>query len=161
MRHIISALVENKPGVLAHIAGLFSARGFNIESLAVGETESPRLSRLTLVSTGDDEVIEQIRKQLGKVIDVVKVMDLTGSDVIERDLALIRIHCPPPKRTELFDLIGVFRGAVVDVGAREITAQMIGPEAKIQAFLEVLAPYGIREMVRTGRIAIRRSETRS
>lgn len=159
MRHILSALVENKPGVLAHIAGLFSARGFNIDSLAVGETENPRFSRMTLVTVGDDDVIEQIRKQLGKVIDVVKVTDLTGSEFIERDLTLVRIAVPPAKRSEVFDLVKVFRGEVVDVGAKEIIVQMLGSERSVQAFLDLVGPYGVRELVRTGRIAIRRSET--
>lgn len=159
MRHIISALVENKPGVLAHIAGLFSARGFNIESLAVGETESPRFSRMTIVTVGDDYVLEQIRKQLGKVIDVVKVIDLSGTDLIERDIALVRIYAPPPKRVEIFDLVRVFRGSIIDVGARDIIVQMVGSEQKVQAFLDIIQPYGVREMVRSGRIAIKRSET--
>ena len=116
MRHIISAIVENKPGVLAHISGLFAARGFNIDSLAVGETEDPGRSRMTVVVRGDDAVLEQVRKQLGKIIDVIKVTDFSGTDIIERDLMLIKVAAHPEKRKEVFEITSAFRGKIVDIG---------------------------------------------
>ncbi|HUX02853.1 MAG: acetolactate synthase small subunit [Phycisphaerae bacterium] len=158
MRHIISAIVENKPGVLAHIAGLFAGRGFNIDSLAVGETEDPARSRMTVVVRGDDAVLEQVRKQLGKIIDVIKVNDFAGGDIVERDLALIKVAVRPEKRGEVFEVASVFRGKVVDIGPKHLTIELAGPEKKIEAFIDLLKPYGIKELVRTGRIAIGRGE---
>jgi len=158
MRHIISAIVENKPGVLAHIAGLFAGRGFNIDSLAVGETEDPDRSRMTVVVRGDDAVLEQVRKQLGKIIDVIKVNDFAGGDIVERDLALIKVAVRPEKRGEVFEVASVFRGKVVDIGPKHLTIELAGPEKKIEAFIDLLKPYGIKELVRTGRIAIGRGE---
>ena len=158
MRHIISAVVENKPGVLAHIAGLFAGRGFNIDSLAVGETEDPTRSRMTVVARGDDAVLEQIRKQLGKIIDVIKVQDYSGLKVVERDLMLIKVSTRPEKRGEIFEIVEVFRGKVVDIGPRHLTLEVSGPEEKINAFIDLLKPYGIKEVVRTGRIALARGE---
>ena len=156
MRHVINCLVNNKPGVLARIAGLFSGRGFNIDSLAVGETENRDYSRMTIVVNGDDNILEQIRKQLSKVIDVIKVSDFTGLDFIERDLLLAKVHAPPSKRPEIMQLAEVFRGKVVDVGPRHLTLELSGPENKIEAFLEVVRPYGVKEVSRTGRIAMAR-----
>jgi acetolactate synthase-1/3 small subunit len=158
MRHIISAVVENRPGVLAHIAGLFAGRGFNIDSLAVGETEEPSRSRMTVVVKGDDAVLEQVRKQLGKIIDVIKVTDFSDAEYVERDLALIKVSVKPEKRGEIFEVCEVFRGKVVDIGPKQLTLEISGPEKKIEAFIELLKPYGIREVVRTGRIAIARGE---
>ena len=158
MRHIISAVVENKPGVLAHIAGLFAGRGFNIDSLAVGETEDPNRSRMTVVVVGDDAVLEQVRKQLGKIIDVIKVSDYSGVEYVERDLALVKVGVKPEKRGEVFEIAEVFRGKVVDIGAKHMTLEISGPEKKIEAFVDLMKPYGIREVVRTGRIAIGRGE---
>jgi acetolactate synthase-1/3 small subunit len=158
MRHIISAIVENKPGVLAHIAGLFAGRGFNIDSLAVGETEDPARSRMTVVVRGDDAVLEQVRKQLGKIVDVIKVSDFAGADIVERDLALVKVAVRPDKRSEVFEVTDVFRGKVVDIGAKHLTIELAGPEKKIEAFIDLLKPYGIKELVRTGRIAIGRGE---
>jgi acetolactate synthase-1/3 small subunit len=158
MRHIISAVVENKPGVLAHIAGLFAGRGFNIDSLAVGETEDPQRSRMTVVVKGDDAVLEQVRKQLGKIIDVIKVQDFSDTDFVERDLSLIKVTVKPEKRGEIFEVAEVFRGKIVDIGARHLTIEISGPEKKVEAFIDLLKPYGIREVVRTGRIAIARGE---
>lgn len=158
MRHIISAIVENKPGVLAHIAGLFAGRGFNIDSLAVGETEDPARSRMTVVVRGDDAVLEQVRKQLGKIIDVIKVNDFAGGDIVERDLALIKVAVRPEKRGEVFEVASVFRGKIVDIGPKHLTIELAGPEKKIEAFIDLLKPYGIKELVRTGRIAIGRGE---
>jgi len=156
MRHIISAIVENKPGVLAHIAGLFAGRGFNIDSLAVGETEDPTRSRMTVVVRGDDAVLEQVRKQLGKIIDVIKVFDYSGQRVVERDLALVKVAARPEKRGEIFEVTQVFRGKVVDIGPAHLTLEVSGPEEKIEAFIDLMKPYGIKEMVRTGRIALAR-----
>jgi acetolactate synthase-1/3 small subunit len=156
MRHIISAIVENKPGVLAHIAGLFAGRGFNIDSLAVGETEDPTRSRMTVVVRGDDAVLEQVRKQLSKIVDVIKVSDFVGEDIVERDLMLIKVGVRPEKRSEVFEVASVFRGKIVDIGAKHLTIEIAGPEKKIEAFIDLLKPYGIKELARTGRIAIGR-----
>jgi len=157
MKHIISALVENKPGVLAHVSGLFSARGFNIESLAVGETENPELSRMTIVVSGDDAILEQVRKQLGKLINVVKVQDFSTVEYVERDLALIRVNAPPNKRGEIIELANIFRAAIVDVAHSELMIELTGTEDKVTAFIDLMRAYGIVELVRTGRIALTRS----
>jgi len=159
MKHIISALVENKAGVLAHIAGLFSARSFNIESLTVGTTEEPAVSRMTIVAEGDEAILEQIRKQLGKVIDVLKVTDMSGKQFVERDLALIKVTAPPAVRPEMVSLVEVFRGRVVDVSARDMVVEVSGPEAKIEACVALLRPYGIKDLVRTGVVAMLRGES--
>ena len=157
MKHIISALVENKPGVLAHVSGLFSARGFNIESLAVGETEDPELSRMTIVASGDDAILEQVRKQLGKLINVVKVQDFGGIRCVERDLALIKVNAPAGKRSEIVELVDIFRAGIVDVGHSELMIELAGTEEKLGAFIDLMRVYGIVEMARTGRIALTRS----
>ncbi len=156
MRHIISVIVENKPGVLARIAGLFSARGFNIESLAVGSTENPERSRMTIVVAGDDAVLEQVRKQLEKLIDTIKVTDFNDTPIIERDLLLIKIRTPSAKRREVLEVVNIFRGRVVDVSPKSLIVEVSGTEEKIDAFIEALRPYGISELARTGRIAMRR-----
>jgi acetolactate synthase-1/3 small subunit len=158
MRHIISAVVDNKPGVLARIAGLFSARGFNIESLAVGETEDPARSRMTVVVAGDDAVLEQVRKQLSKLVDTIKVSDFSGVDYIERDLMLVKIRASAEQRGQVLDIVRVHRGKIVDLGEQSLVAEVSGTEAKIAAFLRLVEPYGVIEMVRTGRIAIARGE---
>ena len=156
-KHIISVLVQNQPGVLAHIAGMFAARGFNIDSLVVGRTEDPALSRMVIASTGDDLTMEQIRKQLGKIVTVVKVRDLSEQTVVERDLLLIQVHCPPDKRGELRQVTEIFRGSVVDVAPRSVVIQLTGPEDKIEAFVELCRPYGIKQLSRTGVIAVPRA----
>jgi acetolactate synthase-1/3 small subunit len=156
MKHIISALVENKPGVLAHVAGMFAARAFNIDSLVVGRTEEPDLSRMTIVVIGDDRVVEQVRKQLAKVVPVVKVQDFAGMPVVARDLMLIAISAPPAKRSEIQSLIEMFKGKVVDIGHKYIMVEISGPEEKIEAFIEVCKPYGIKSVARTGTIAMPR-----
>ncbi|MCJ7778654.1 MAG: acetolactate synthase small subunit [Sedimentisphaerales bacterium] len=156
MKHIISALVENKPGVLAHVAGMFAARGFNIDSLVVGRTEDPNLSRMTLVVVGDDRVVEQVRKQLAKIIPVVKVQDFVGQPVVARDLMLITISAPPEKRSEILSLIEMFKAKVVDIGQKFLMVEVSGPESKIEAFIEVCKPYGIKCVARTGTIAMPR-----
>jgi len=160
MKHIINALVENKPGVLAHVAGMFAARGFNIDSLVVGRTEDPKLSRMTLVVIGDDRVVEQVRKQLVKIIPVVKVQDYIGKPLVARDLMLISVSVPPEKRPEIFALIEMFRGRVVDIGSKSLMIEVSGPESKIEAFIDVCRSYGIKSLARTGTIAMpRRAKT--
>lgn len=156
MKHIINALVENKPGVLAHVAGMFAARGFNIDSLVVGRTEDPKLSRMTIVVIGDDRVVEQVRKQLGKIIPVVKVQDYMDQTVVARDLMLITIAAPPEKRPEIFATLEVFQGRVVDITQKSIMIEISGNEAKIEAFIDVCRPYGIKSLARTGTIAMPR-----
>ena len=156
MKHIISALVENKPGVLAHVAGMFAARAFNIDSLVVGRTEDTALSRMTIVVVGDDNVVEQVRKQLAKIIPVVKVQDFVGKPVVARDLMLIMISAPPEKRPELLSMIEMFKGKVVDIGHKFVTVEVSGPEAKIEAFIDMCRPYGIKNVARTGTIAMTR-----
>ncbi len=156
MKHIISALVENKPGVLAHVAGMFAARAFNIDSLVVGRTEDPNLSRMTIVVVGDDRVVEQVRKQLAKIVPVVKVQDFVGQPVVARDLMLISIAAPPGKRPEILSLIEMFKGKVVDIGPKFVMVEVSGPEAKIEAFINVCKPYGIKSVARTGTIAMPR-----
>ena len=159
MKHIISALVENKPGVLAHVAGMFAARGFNIDSLVVGRTEDPNLSRMTIVVIGDDRIVEQVRKQLGRIVPVVKVQDYVDKPVVARDLMLVSVAVPPEKRPEVFALIEMFRGRVVDIGSKTLMIEVSGPESKIEAFLDVCKPYGIKSVARTGTIAMPRQGT--
>ncbi len=156
-RHLISVIVQNKAGVLARVAGLFSSRGFNIDSLAVGETEDPELSRVTMVTRGDEAVIEQIRKQLNRLIDVLRVHEFrSGEDYVERDLLLLRVNAPPGKRGEIMQVADIFRGKIVDVGVRHLMIELSGPESKINAMIDLMRPYGIKEMVRSGRIALAR-----
>ncbi len=156
MKHVISVLVENKVGVLSRITGLFSGRGFNIESLAVGETENMAISRMTIVVSGDDSILEQVRKQLGKVIDTIKVTDYTGTDYVERNLILIKVSVLPGKRSEIIELVDVFRGKIIDVGQKDMIVEISGPEDRLEAVLNLLRPYGIKEVTRTGRIAMNR-----
>jgi acetolactate synthase-1/3 small subunit len=160
MRHVLSAVVQNVPGVLAHISGMLASRGYNIDSLAVGETEDPELSRMTFVVVGDDRVLEQVRKQLEKIVTVVKVIDISSQDFVERDLMLVKIKAPAGKRSEIKELTEVFRGKIVDVAFDEVMIEISGQERKIEAFIDLVRPFGIRELVRTGRIAMVRSGTR-
>ena len=156
MKHVITALVQNQPGVLAHVAGMFAARGFNIDSLVVGRTEDPVLSRMTIVVIGDDRILEQVRKQLGKLVPVVKIRDFSDATYVERDLLLVRVHTPPDKRSEVVELVSLFRGRVVDVARTSLMIELSGPEDKLEAFIDLLRPYGIRELARTGVIAMGR-----
>ena len=156
MKHIISALVQNKPGVLAHVAGMFAARAFNIDSLAVGRTDDPTLSRMTIVVVGDDKVVEQVRKQLAKIVSIVKVQDFVGQDVVARDLMLVSVSCPPEKRSEILALIDMFTAKVVDISSKVVTVEVCGPESKIESFLDSCRPYGIKNVVRTGTVAMSR-----
>ncbi len=156
MRHTVSALVENKPGVLARIVTLFAARGFNIDSLAVGETEDPKVSRMTIVVSGDERILEQVEKQLNKLVDVIKVNEYSKVRHIERDLALIKIKADKSNRSEILQIIDIFRAKIVDVSLESIIVEMTGDEEKIQALLNLIRPFGVKEMVRTGIIAIAR-----
>lgn len=157
-RHVLSALVQNVPGVLAHISGMLASRGYNIDSLAVGETENPHLSRMTFVIVGDDRVQQQISKQLQKIVTVVEVQDISSKDFVERDLALIKVSAPPGgARSEIRELVDIFRGRIVDVGPSEVMIEISGRENKVKAFIDRIAPFGITELVRTGRIAMVRS----
>ncbi len=156
MRHVISALVMNEPGVLASVAGLFSARGFNIDSLVVGRTENPDLSRMTVVCTGDDNTLEQIRKQLAKLVPVVKVRDYKGALYVERDLCLVTVSVGPEQRSEVIEIVNLFRGRVVDVSKTSVMVEIAGTEEKIEALIDLLRPHGIKELARTGVIAMAR-----
>jgi acetolactate synthase-1/3 small subunit len=159
MRHILTALVQNVPGVLSHIAGMLASRGYNIDSLAVGETEDPRLSRMTFVVVGDGAVIEQVRKQLEKIVTVVRVDDVSSQDYVERDLMLIKVAASPEKRGEIRELVEIFRGRIVDVAPKSMIIEISGQEKKVESFIELMRPFGILELVRTGRIAMVRGET--
>jgi acetolactate synthase-1/3 small subunit len=156
MRHTISVLVENEFGVLARVAGLFSGRGFNIESLTVAETLDPTVSRITLVTRGDDQVLEQIEKQLNKLIPVIKVIDFGDSPHVEREMALVKVTADEKTRAEVMALIDIFRGKVIDVGPRSYIVELTGDEGKIQAVLDLLKPLGLIEIVRTGKVAMHR-----
>src|ERR1700722_7537904 len=161
MRHVLSALVQNQPGVLAHVSGMLAARGFNIDSLAVGATEQPQLSRMTFVVHGDDNTLDQVRKQLDKIVSIVRVDDISSENYVERDLMLIKVVAPPEKRTEIALLVEMFRGRVVDISADNIMIEISGQEQKIEAFIELMRPYGIVELARTGRIALVRSHAKT
>ncbi len=158
MRHILSALVQNVPGVLSHIAGMLASRGYNIDSLAVGETEDAQLSRMTFVVFGDDHVLEQVRKQLEKIVTVVQVDDISSQDHVERDLMLLKVASPAGKRSEIRELTDIFRGRIVDVAQETVMIEISGQERKIEAFIDMMRPFGIIELVRTGRIAMVRGQ---
>lgn len=155
-QHTITVLVDNKPGVLSRVSGLFSRRGYNIESLAVSITENPELSRMTLVVNGDEQEVEQITKQLHKLIEVSKVQDYINIPIIARELALIKVNALVENRTALLQLVEVFRGRVIDMSEKTFVIELTGANDKIDAFEKLLEPYGIRELVRTGRIAMAR-----
>ena len=156
MKHTISVLVENKPGVLARVAGLFSRRGFNIESLAVGTTEDESVSRMTIVASGDDKVLEQITKQLYKLIDVIKVFDIPPEVAVERELILIKVACTPQTRPEIMQIVDIFRGRIIDVSDGAMTIEITGEESKVEGIQKLLKKFGIKELVRTGKIALQR-----
>ncbi|MBP87106.1 MAG: acetolactate synthase small subunit [Planctomycetaceae bacterium] len=155
MRHVLSALVQNVPGVLSQISGMLASRGYNIDSLAVGETEDANVSRMTFVVVGDDQVLDQVRKQLEKIVTVIRVDDISAQDHVERDLMLLKVNASAGgQRSEIRELVDVFRGRIVDVGHNEVMIEISGRETKIEAFIERMRPYGITELVRTGRIAM-------
>ncbi len=161
MRHVLSALVQNQPGVLAHVSGMMASRGFNIDSLAVGETEDPQLSRMIFVVHGDDAVLEQVRKQLDKIVSVVRVDDISSENFVERDLMLIKVQAPAEKRVEISLLVDMFRARVVDISIDNMMIELSGVESKIEAFIDLMRPYGIHELARTGRIALVRGRPQS
>ncbi len=156
MRHTISVMVENEFGVLSRVSGLFSGRGFNIESLSVAETLDPSVSRMTIVTSGNDAIVEQILKQLNKLISVIKVVDLTGADTVDRELVLIKVNAESETKAEVLRLVDIFRAQVVDVAPRAYTIEMTGDEEKVNALVQLLKPIGIREIVRTGLVSIAR-----
>jgi len=161
MRHVLSAVVQNVPGVLAHVSGMLASRGYNIDSLAVGETEDPNLSRMTFVVVGDDRVLEQVRKQLEKIVTVVRVDDVSSQDHVERDLMLVKVKAAAGgQRSEVRELVDIFRGRIVDVGEDEVMIELSGRENKIEAFIDRMRSFGITELVRTGRIAMVRAGSR-
>ncbi len=160
MRHVLSALVQNVPGVLAHVSGMLASRAYNIHSLAVGETEETELSRMTFVVVGDDNVVEQVRKQLEKIVTVVRVDDISSQDHVERDLMLIKVQADKADRPEIRELTRIFRGRIVDVSPSEMMVELSGQEKKVEAFIDMMRPFGILELCRTGRIAMARSVDR-
>jgi len=154
MRHVITLMVENEFGVLARVSGLFSGRGFNIESLCVAETLDPNVSTMTVVTRGDDQIIEQVLKQLNKLVSVIKVVDLIDKDFVEREMVLIKVNATRENREEVLRVADIFRGKVIDVGAKTYTLEVTGDEKKINAILALLKPLGIKELVRTGHVAM-------
>jgi acetolactate synthase I/III small subunit len=161
IRHVLSALVQNQPGVLAQVSGMLASRGFNIDSLAVGETEDAQLSRMTFVVHGDDNTLDQVRKQLDKIVSIVRVDDISTQDFVERDLMLIKVKAPSEKRSEIALLVEMFRGRVVDIDHDNLMIEISGTEGKIIAFIDLMRPYGIMELARTGRIALVRGQVKS
>lgn len=156
MRHILAVLVENNPGVLTRVAGLFSRRGYNIDSLSVGRTENPHISRMTIVVEGDDLVLEQVTKQLHKLIDVIKINDVTSEEYVDRELVLIKVDADPAVRGEIIQIVDIFRARIVDIGRRTLMIECTGDEGKVNAVIESMKPFGIKELVRTGKVAMLR-----
>ena len=156
-RHIFSVLVENKFGVLARVAGLFSGRGFNIDSLSVSETEDPNTSQMTIVTHGDEAIIEQIEKQLNRLIEVIRIKDITKENHVEREMILVKVAVDTAKRGEVLQIVDIFRARTIDVASESLTIEITGDENKLRAVIDMLRPYGIRELVRTGKVAIMRS----
>lgn len=154
MKHTLEVLVQNKSGVLSRVAALFSRRGYNIDSLAVGVTEDPEISRITLVVHGDDRVLEQVTKQLNKLVDVIKVSDFGGDDTVERELALIKVTADIDNRAEIIQIADIFRARIIDVAPKSMTVEVTGDEGKVEAIEKLLRQFGIKEMVRTGKIAM-------
>jgi acetolactate synthase-1/3 small subunit len=158
MDYTLSVLVENHPGVLAKIAGLLSGRGFNIRSIAAGETEDPSVTRITMVVAGDDRIIDQVKKQLNRLVDVIRVTDLTELPSVDRELALVKVASTVSRRAEVFQIADVFRAKVVDMAHKSLTVEVTGVTDKVEALIEMLQPFGIKEIVRTGKISIARGE---
>ncbi|MDX9871342.1 MAG: acetolactate synthase small subunit [Clostridia bacterium] len=154
MRHTLAVLVENQPGVLSHVSGLFARRGYNIESLVVSETEDPGISRITLVVEGDEQVIEQVSKQLNKQVEVIKVNDLTEEKTVDRQLMLLKVAAEPNVRQEIMQIVEIFRCRIVDIGKRSLIVEATGDEEKIEAIIRSLRPFGIQELVKTGKVAM-------
>jgi acetolactate synthase I/III small subunit len=154
MRHVISVKVENRSGVLARVAGLFSARGYNIDSLAVSETEQDDVSMMTIVVTGDDRIIEQVKKQLNKLIDVIKVSDHSDHPSLQRELALVKVGAQASKRAEVYQIAEIFKAEIVDISLKTITLEVTGEPEKVDNFIDLLRPYTVKELIRTGRISM-------
>ena len=152
--HTLSVLVANKPGVLTHVSGLFSRRGYNIDSLTVGVTENPDISRMTIVVHGDEHVIEQVTKQLNKLIDIIKVVDISPQESVDRELALIKVNADADRRSEIVQIVDIFRARIIDVSAKSVVIETTGSSDKIDALEEMMRPFGIKEMVRTGKVAL-------
>ena len=161
MKHTLAVLVENKYGVLARVAGLFSRRGFNIDSLAVGITEDPTISRMTIVVRGDEHVLEQVTKQLNKLIEVIRVTDLGSEESVERELALIKVNSDDSNRSEIIQIVDIFRARIIDVASKSVTVEVTGDSNKIKAIQTLLKPFGIKEMARTGKVALTRGSKSS
>jgi acetolactate synthase I/III small subunit len=159
MKHTISVTVENKFGVLARVSGLFSSRGYNIDSLTVGETNDPKVSRMTIVVKGDDRILDQVMKQLDKLVDVIEVTDYKEGSYVDREIAMIKVACDPKTRTEILEIADVFRAKTVDLGFRSMILQITGTENKVEAFINLIKPYGIIELARTGKVAMMRELT--
>jgi len=157
MKYTLVALMEDKPGVLTRVAGLFRRRNFNIESLSVGHSETPDISRMTIVVDGDNRVVDQVVTQLSKLINVTDVVDVSGKETVIRELALIKVKAGPGTRTEIIELANVFRARVVDVGTTSMTVEITGPESRVNSLIGLLAPYGLEELARTGRVAMVRN----
>ncbi len=157
MRHTLAVLVDNKPGVLSRVSGLFSRRGFNIESLAVGMTEDPEISRMTIVVRGDDRVLAQVTSQLGKLIDVIAVCDIPSSESVDRELVLIKVSADATTRSEIMQIVDIFRAKIIDVGTETLIIEVTGDRGKVRAIKEMLGRFGIRELVRTGMVAMNRN----
>lgn len=155
-QHVLSVKVENQSGVLARVVGLFSARGYNIDSLTVNKTQHSDMSVITLVAHGDDKIIEQVKKQLNKLIDVIKVSDHSEMPSIQRELAIVKINTPPAKRLEIFQIAQAFRAEIVDLTQKSVSLEVVGEPSKIEQFIEIIRPYGIQELVQTGRISFPR-----
>ena len=155
-KHVLSILVENQPGVLSRISGLFGGRGYNIDSLCVAETTEPHVSRVTIVTTGSNQIIEQIIKQLHKLINVIKVIELTGTEFVQREMALIKVNAKPENRAEILRIVDIFRAKIIDVGLEHYTVEITGDEDKLSAILSLLKPSGIKEIAKTGIIALSR-----
>ncbi|HOE15849.1 MAG TPA: acetolactate synthase small subunit [Syntrophorhabdaceae bacterium] len=158
MKHTISVLVENEFGVLSRISGLFSGRGFNIESLCVAETLDPTISTMTIVTTGDDMILEQILKQLNKLINVIKVIDFRDTDYVSREMVLVKVNADEKTRAEILRMVEIFRGKIIDVSPRTYTIMITGDEEKLKAFLALVRPLGIKDLVRTGPVAMARGD---
>lgn len=156
MKHTLSVLVENKPGVLTRIAGLFARRGFNIESLAVGETEDPKLSRMTITVDGYDQPLEQVTKQLHKLINVIKITDLDPASSVDRELVMVKVKADAANRSEIMQIVEIFRAKIIDVSKTMLVIEVTGTREKVTAIMKLLRPFGIVELVRTGRIAMSR-----
>lgn len=156
MKHTISTLVRNRSGVLARIAGLFSGRGYNIDSLCVAESYDSEYSLMTIVAHGDDAILEQINKQLNKLIDVVKVTDFREKECVIRELALVKVNTTSQTRSEIMQIVDIFRAKIIDISAKTITLEVTGPEAKIAAIIDMMKPFGVKEVARTGRVAMSR-----